>query len=316
MRENITMKRGRVVLLALLVILAAAPAAQAKYPASITQYMSCAVDANGWRPHGSADEIAEPRAVLVSKVQDRKVVKVALANHCDDWVSASWGTTMLIVRPGESTDLWKDEFDPMPRATDDDWLSLDVANPPWSDQACNYSGMVFMAAEPDTHVPICGAADTLVRKTKPATPLPAGKPDKLLPCGDSKSAAVWFKSIGDEDYSEHVAVGGINRCKRWLLIAWSNRSETNRHESYLWLAPGQQFNWDRMHLYAWSAATSSYGGWYATLVDARTVCVNASGDPGAADPDDPEYGFAAYAFTARVYGWKDVRSVKNCPDAL
>ncbi|MCA1844268.1 MAG: hypothetical protein LC792_13990, partial [Actinobacteria bacterium] len=73
------------------------------------------------------------------------------------------------------------------------------------------------------------------------------------------------------------------------------------------------FNWDRMHLFAWSAATASEGGWYASRADAKTVWLNSSGDPGAPDPGDPEYGFASYAFTARVYGWKDVRAVKNCP---
>jgi hypothetical protein len=305
--------RRAVVGLGLLAVLSVTPVAEAKYPASSTRYMSCTADADGWHEHGTADEIPEPRVMLVTKVQDGKVLKVAVTNRCDFWVSASWGATLLLVQPGESTDLWKGDLDPMPRATSGGWVFMDEANPPWSDQACNHSGMVFMAAEPDTHVPVCGAADKLVRKTKPKSALPAGEPDQAVPCGDGKNAAVWFDSIGDEDYSEHVRIGAVNRCKKWLLIRWANRSETNQVRSYLWLAPGKQFHWERMHIFAWNAATPSYGGWSGSLVDAGAVCVNGSGDPFVADPDDPEHGFASYAFTARVYGWKDVRTVKTCP---
>jgi hypothetical protein len=40
--------------------------------------------------------------------------------------------------------------------------------------------------------------------------------------------------------------------------------------------------------------------------------VNASGDPDVPDRDDEEWGWVSYGFSARIYGWKDVREVKDC----
>jgi hypothetical protein len=301
--------RRVIVSLGVLALLALTPVAEAKYASSQTTYMSCAVDQYG--SHATSvyeDKIPEPRATLVTKVENDKVIKVAATNHCQDlhrgWVAASWGGTMLLVPPRQSTDLWKGELDPMPRKSYG-YVSLDAANPPWHPQACNQTGMVFMA-EYDTHVPVCGAAGELVRNTKPKTPLPAGPPDRVLPCGDGKAADVWFERTSDDEDSEHLTLGGANRCKQWVLVHWQNPSETNRHESYLYLAPGKQFNWDRMHIVANGAGSDSGGGWGAQLVAADGVCLYVS------DPDDPEDGFWQYAYTGRVYSWKDVKPVKDC----
>jgi hypothetical protein len=102
--------RRTIVFMATTALLLMAPAAQAKYPPSFKESVTC---------QSGQDR---PRAVGTFKIEQSRLLKVAVKNRCRHWVVVRWGPpgatyspNAILVERGTSTDLWKDELKPVPR---------------------------------------------------------------------------------------------------------------------------------------------------------------------------------------------------------
>jgi hypothetical protein len=88
--------------------LVAAPAEAKDYPRSKHLRVDCSKT--------DADQ-GEARATY--KVDARLLVKMAVVNDCDLWVTVWWNSegdsVYLQIAPNQTFDLWKSELDPLPR---------------------------------------------------------------------------------------------------------------------------------------------------------------------------------------------------------